>query len=47
MPDEIQIHVIYKDGTDETLTAKKAAGLYRSFRGSELLLEIRAEDLEA
>jgi hypothetical protein len=47
MPDEIQLRIIYKDGNDETLTAKNEDGLYRFFSGSDLLLEIRAEDLEA
>ena len=45
-PDGIQLHIIYENGADETLPAKNENGLYRFFRGSELLLEIRAEDLE-
>ncbi len=47
MPDGIQLHIIYENGADETLPAKNENGLYRFFRGSELLLEIRVEDLEA
>jgi hypothetical protein len=43
--DEIQMHIVYKDGTDETLTAQKQDDLYSFFRGDEPLLELRAEEL--
>jgi hypothetical protein len=45
LPDEIQMHIVYKDGTDETLSAQKQDDVYRFFRGDKQLLELKADDL--